>query len=50
MGFNGKNNEDFLVWFTESVKLFHELTANLPDDERQLLTTDPGEYNSSEYL
>lgn len=50
MGFTGRNNEDFLVWFTESVKLFHELTANLPDDERQLLTTDPGKHISSESL
>lgn len=42
MGFNG-NNDDFLHWFTESVKLFHELTADLTDEARRKLILDPGQ-------
>lgn len=36
------NNDAFLLWFLDTVTLFHELTANMTDDERRRLTTDPG--------
>lgn len=42
MGFRNGTNEEFLRWFYESVELFHELTANITDDERRKLTSDPG--------
>lgn len=37
-----RNNDAFLLWFLDTVALFHELTANMTDDERRRLTTDPG--------
>lgn len=41
MHFNG-SNEEFVEWFNESVKIFHELTANIGNDKRRELTLDPG--------
>lgn len=42
MDFIGTNRE-FLEWFNDSVKLFHELTSSMNKDERRRLTKDPGE-------
>lgn len=40
LGFIGTYNE-FLRWFDDSIKVFHELTANMSEEERCQLTTDP---------
>lgn len=40
LGFTGTNNE-FLRWFNDSVKVFHDLTANMSEEERYKLTIDP---------
>lgn len=42
MGFIG-TNEQFLLWFNDNIDLFRELTANISEEERQQLTSDPGE-------
>ncbi|XP_031625730.1 uncharacterized protein LOC116342320 [Contarinia nasturtii] len=40
MGFNGTNRQ-FLNWFNESVKLFHELTSKMSKNERRQVIFDP---------
>lgn len=41
-GSNGSNGA-FMTFFYENVKLFHELTANMPYTEKRQLTIDPEE-------
>ncbi|XP_055308221.1 uncharacterized protein LOC129572303 [Sitodiplosis mosellana] len=40
-GSKNVTNEEFFQCFNDSVKLFHELTACISDDERRRLTDDP---------
>lgn len=40
MGFDG-SNDTFMAFFHENVKLFHELTVNMPHTEKRQLTIDP---------